>query len=288
MEKTTRLPTPLLRRNPKAHKNDFGHALIIAGSARMLGAGCLCALAALRAGAGQVSLTVPRSLAIAAQKKTASEVMILPLPETGELVLSVRAFPVLEDIAGNYQAAAIGPGTGLAASTEKLSVKIIERLNLPLVVDADGLNALSRNLSALDKSPSPRVLTPHPGEMARLIGRKILEPNREKEVAAFTRKYPDCVLLLKGHRTLVGQNGHDLYINRTGNAGMATAGSGDVLTGLITGLLAQGLSAFDAAAWGARVHGLAGDIAAKKQSRAALIASDIIGHIPRALRQSGA
>jgi NAD(P)H-hydrate epimerase len=288
MEKTTRLPAPLLRRDPEAHKNDFGHALIIAGSARMLGAGCLSALSALRAGSGLVTLAVPRSLVSAAQKKTANEVMILPLPETGEGVLSARALGPVERFAVNCRAAAIGPGIGKTASAEKLAVKIIERLNLPLVVDADGLNALSRNLAVLDRGPRPRVLTPHPGEMARLAGHEIPEALRKNEVTVFMNKHPGCVLLLKGRRTLVGEKGRGIYINKTGNSGMATAGSGDVLTGVITGLLAQGLSAFDAAVWGARLHGMAGDMAALKITRAALIATDIINHLPPALRRLGA
>lgn len=278
------LPTPLSRRNPKLHKSDFGHALILAGSPQMLGAGALSSLAALRSGAGMITLGVPKSLVLTAQEKIANEIMVLGLNQSREQTFSYTGFPKLKAFCKNIQAAAIGPGITTNPSTQRFVYQCLTSLSLPLVIDADGLNALSKNIKILSKSPGPRILTPHPGEMARLTGlsAKNIETDRKNIALKFAREHR-CVLLLKGPQTLVASPDGYIYKNTTGNVGMATAGSGDVLTGIITAFLAQGLSPFDAAKWGAYIHGKAGDLAIKHKAKASLIAGDIIDKIAKAM-----
>ena len=281
-----KLPTSLTRRKPGAHKNQFGHVCVIAGSAKMLGAAALTSLAAMRAGAGLVTAAVPASLNQAAQKKISNVVMTLPLKETKEQTVSIDAFAQIRRVYDQCDVFAIGPGLSRHSSTQRLVLKIIATLSKPLVIDADALYALSGHLQILHKTATVKVLTPHPGEMARLINRSKdhVEKNRQQTALEFARKY-GCVLLLKGHRTVVASPQGKIYINTTGNVGMATAGSGDVLTSMIAALLGQGLTGFEAAKFGAYWHGKAGDLAAKSKTRAAMIASDIIDNIPKALKQ---
>ena len=284
---STRLPALLSRNNPKAYKNQFGHVLILAGSKRMLGAAALTSLAAMRAGAGLVTLGIPDSLNGVVQKKIANVIMTLPLEETREQTLNVSAFKQIQKSYINFSVVAVGPGLSTHSSTQKLILKIIAGCPLPMVIDADAITALSssKNLNLLKKTSTTKILTPHPGEMARLIHvkKETIKSNRNKFASDFAKKYR-CILLLKGHRTIVADSKGKVYINKTGNAGMATAGSGDVLTGMIAALLGQGLSGFDAAKWGAYLHGKAGDLAAENKTRAAMIASDIIDDIPKAIR----
>lgn len=295
------LPTPLSRRDKSAHKNAFGHVLILAGSARMLGAGCMAALAALRSGAGLVTLGVPKSLNTAAQTKCANMVMTWPLPEAKGGTFAAAAFKLIREKFGSYQAIAVGPGLSVTPATRALVRNIVTHSPVPLVIDADALNVLGEegargqgSGAGLLKDGAPKILTPHPGEMARLTGKpkKYIEANRRKVVEDFVKTH-NCVLLLKGHQTLVGTLAPGpraltpevvIYTNRTGNAGMATAGSGDVLTGMIAAFLGQGVGAFEAAKWGAYMHGKAGDMAARKLGEASLTAADIIEFIPKALK----
>lgn len=280
-----RLPTPLLRRNPYVHKNSFGHVLILSGSARMLGAGALSGLAAMRTGAGLVTLGVPESLNLVLQKKISPVLMTLPLKETPHQTISFSAFEQLKHRLGTFQVIAAGPGLSREPSTKKFIYKIIEKTENVLVLDADALTAVSQNLSILAMSNARKILTPHPGEMARLTSLRVpdIEKNREQISLAFAKKYC-CVILLKGHRTVVASPEGKIYINKTGNAGMAKAGSGDVLTGMIAALSSQGVDEFTAAKTGAFLHGRAGDLAAKKKTMASMIASDIIDCIPLAIK----
>ena len=282
-----RLPAPLLRNNPKVHKNDFGHALILAGSGQMLGAAALTCLAAMRAGSGLVTLGIPSSLNLTAQKKIANVVMTLPLPETKEQTLSFSAFQYIQKNYSKYSCIAIGPGLATHPQTVRLILKIIATSPIPLVIDADGLNALSAHLKIISKTKTIKILTPHPGEMSRLtnLTRSYIEKNRLSVAKIFAKQY-NCILLLKGYHTIVASSEGEIYINKTGNAGMATAGSGDVLTGMIAAFLSQGLSGFEAAKYGAYLHGKAGDLAARDKSRLAMIASDIIEYIPNAIKSS--
>ncbi len=282
-----RLPTSLLCRNRSAHKNDFGHVLILAGSRGMMGAGALTSLAAMRAGAGLVTLGVPESLNAVAQKKISFVVMTWPLAETKEQTLAPKAFLQISKHISSFQVLAIGPGLSTNKETQNFILKVISNISIPMVIDADALNALSLNINVLKKSRGVKILTPHAGEMARLIKMKkeTVAQNRQPIAVDFAHRF-NCTLLLKGYKTVVASPDGKVYLNTTGNAGMATAGSGDVLTGMIAAFLAQGLSAFDAAKFGAYLHGTAGDMAQKKKATASLIATDIIDNIPNAFIKS--
>ncbi|MBI3602190.1 MAG: NAD(P)H-hydrate dehydratase [Candidatus Omnitrophica bacterium] len=277
-----RLPAPLSRRNPYLNKKDFGHVLVVAGSPTMLGASALCSLAAMRAGAGLVTAAVPRSLNLTLQQKIVPVVMTLPLPQTPQGVFSSSAFFILKKFFLKFNTVAIGPGLGLHPSTCRLVYRMVEYYPGPMVVDADALNALAKNKNPLMKAHGPRILTPHTGEMARLTGKTVaeVEGNRKKIALDFARRW-QCVIVLKGHRTVIASPDGKTAVNSTGNVGMATAGSGDVLTGMIAAFLAQGMSPFEAARWGAYVHGQAGDKAAKAKSKVSLIASDMIDFTSR-------
>ncbi len=280
-----RLPTPLSRRRSNVHKNQFGHVLVLAGSKRMLGAAALTALAAIRSGAGLVTLGIPESLNNTAQKKISNTIMTLPLKETSAQTLALTAFKQIKDAYSSYDAVAIGPGLSSHSSTQKLILKVIETSPLPLIIDADALNALHRSLKSLTKTKTRKILTPHPGEMSRMTGQKkqFIERNRREVALTFAQKH-HCTLLLKGAKTIVASQEKKVYTNTTGNSGMATAGSGDVLTGMIAAFTAQGLSGFEAAKYGAYLHGKAGDLAAKAKTRTSMIASDIIESIPDAMK----
>jgi len=276
-----RLPAPLSRNKSNVYKNNFGHVLILAGSQRMIGAAALTSLAALRAGAGLVTIGIPKSLNLTIQKKIANEIMTLPLAETTQQSLSLSAFNQIKKLYKKFDVIAVGPGLGAHTSTQKLVLKIIKSSTVPLIVDADGLNALATSVHSLEMAKAAVILTPHPGEMARLTRKKTseIEADRSTTAKAFAKKYKVTVLL-KGHRTVVADKTGQIYINKTGNAAMATAGSGDVLTGVIAAFVGQGLSAFDAAKYGAYYHGLAGDKAIRTKSKLSLIATDLINSLP--------
>ncbi|HPN56291.1 MAG TPA: NAD(P)H-hydrate dehydratase [Candidatus Omnitrophota bacterium] len=280
-----RLPAPLLRLKKNVYKNHFGHVLILAGSRRMLGAAALSGLAAMRSGAGLVTVGVPQSLNTALQRKLSPVIMTFPLPETPEQTLSPQAWETLSGELMRFDAIAIGPGLSTQTGTRDFILKAISAIPTPLVIDADALNALSGRLDILRKSPAPKILTPHPGEMARLLNISKTDIEKDRKAAAIAlSKTTQTVVLLKGARTVIAAPDKKCTLNSTGNAGMATAGSGDVLTGMIAAFLGQGLNAFEAARWGAYLHGLAGDLAAKKKTRLAMIASDLIDFIPPAVR----
>lgn len=278
-------PAPLLRHKRNVHKNDFGHVLVLAGSPRMLGAAALCSLASMRAGAGLVTVGVPESLNNALQKKVSPVVMTWPLPETPEHTIAPKAINQLTPVWDHYQAVVVGPGLSAHPRTQDFIFKVIERCPLPLVIDADALRALATETDLLRAQTAVRILTPHTAEMAPLIGvpRHWIPTNREKVCRNFVEQYP-CVLVLKGPKTIVAQNNQKMSVNPTGNAGMATAGSGDVLAGMIAALLAQGIKGFEAAKTGVYWHGLAGDLAAREKTKACMIASDIIEKIPEVLK----
>jgi len=282
-----RLPTPLSRRNPKAHKNQFGHILIIGGSPRLLGAVTLSGLAAMRCGAGLVTIGIPKSLNLTLQKKIAPVIMTLPLRETSQQTVASSAFRDLKKELTRFDAIAIGPGMSRHKSTQKFIQLIIENSAKPLVIDADALNAISGDSQILTKTKTAKILTPHPGEMARLLHLPKIEIEKHRKTYAldYAKRYR-VVLLLKGHQTIIANPQGKIHINKTGNVGMATAGSGDVLTGILVALLGQGLTPFTAAQWGAHIHGLAGDLAAKEKNKISMIASDIINKIPRAINRT--
>ena len=191
------LPTPLLRRKSNATKNQFGHVLILAGSRKMLGAGALASLSAIRSGAGLVTLGIPQSLNLTVQKKIENVIMTFPLKETREQALSFSAFKQIKDSYPVYNTLVIGPGLSRNKSTQRLILKVIETSPIPLIIDADALNALCRNLSVLTKTKTVKILTPHLGEMSRLIHQRkyAIENNRKESAQAFANKYK-CVFYL--------------------------------------------------------------------------------------------
>jgi ADP-dependent NAD(P)H-hydrate dehydratase / NAD(P)H-hydrate epimerase len=275
------LPALLLRRKSNAHKNDFGHVLVMAGSPSMLGAACLSSLAAMRSGAGLVTAAVPRGLNLTLQEKISSVVMTMPVAQTKGMVFSLSAAEQILKVIGKFNAAAIGPGLGLDISTRKFVLKMVKECPVPMVVDADALNAIAGHTDTLLKAKGARILTPHPGEMQRLVGSCVgadLVSARKRVALKYARQW-HSILVLKGHRTVVASPDGKVYVNTTGNAGMATAGCGDVLTGMIAAFLAQGLTPFEAARWGVRLHGEAGDRAARKCGKMGMIAMDVVERI---------
>ena len=274
------MPALLSRRNPRASKKDFGRLLIIAGSPSMLGAAALSSLAAMRSGAGLVTAAVPQGSNLTLQKKIAHVVMTQPLCQTRAGTFSLKAYDQLKKIWDRFDVIAIGPGIGRVTATMQFARRVIVHCPKPLVIDADALYALAGHTDILLKTKAARVLTPHAGEMSRLTGQSVDENQaaRLKTARDFAGEH-HCVLLLKGHRTVVASPQGKTYINRTGNVGMATAGSGDVLTGMITAFLGQGMSPFDAAKNGAYYHGKAGDLAARGQGKIGMTALDIIDHL---------
>ncbi len=266
------------------HKGTFGHVFVLGGSRRFCGAPRLACDAAARSGAGLVTAGVPAPLANVIGAALV-EPMCLPLPSGASESFSVNALEPALAFAADKTAVVLGPGIGADPDAWRFVQNFVRQCYVPMLVDADGLNALAADRDALRHAAGPLVLTPHPGEMARLTGMATAEmqADREQKAREFAREY-DCVLVLKGHRTVVaGPEGRTL-INTTGNAGMATGGTGDVLSGLIGGLLAQGMAPFDAAALGVFVHGLAGDLAAAEKTQRAMVASDLTAALPSAWR----
>ena len=275
-----------LKKRPKdSHKGDFGHIFILAGSRGLTGAAALCSNAALRSGAGLVTLGIPVSLnSIMSRKLT--EVMTLSLAETKEQTLSLKAEQEILKKANSSDAIVIGPGLSRNAETGKLIRNLVVKIEKPMVLDADALNAVSGKTEILGKIKTKYIITPHPGEMARLTNKSLnyIKNNRLIVAKKFSHDY-NAVVVLKGAGTIVAESGGKYYVNTTGNPGMATAGSGDVLAGIIAGFLGQGLNEFDAARSGVYMHGLAGDIAAEDKGEAGLIAGDILENIPYAIKQ---
>ncbi len=262
------------------HKGTFGHLLIVAGSSGKSGAAAMAAEGGLRAGSGLVTVGCPTSVHSVLETKL-TEAMTAALPEM-DGALSLQAMEDLERLLEQKQALAIGPGLGLGEEVSALVRRVVRSCSVSVVVDADGLNALAGNLEVLlDRPRGTAVLTPHPGEMARLLGTsvKAIEEDRIGVARDFALRY-GVVLLLKGARTLVATPEGRLFVNSSGNPGLASGGMGDVLTGLIGGLLAQGLNPADAAVLGAYWHGRAADDLCAGQGNAGMIATDVLRQLP--------
>ena len=271
-------------RQPNTHKGDYGHLLVIAGSVGKTGAAAMACEAALRTGAGLVTLAIPKSLnAIMEMKLT--EVMTEPLPETPKQTLSLRAFSSIVRLCENKKAVIIGPGVGTFKETQSLLVKLLRALDVPVILDADGLTALTSQSKVLPVSNRSLILTPHPGEMARLIrsSSKEVQDDRISVSRSFSQSN-HLYLVLKGHRTLIATPKGEVFINPTGNPGMASGGTGDVLTGMIGGLLCQGFDILQSLQVAIYLHGLAGDLMARELGEKSLIATDIIQKIPELLQ----
>jgi NAD(P)H-hydrate epimerase len=262
------------------HKGTRGHLLVLAGSTGKTGAATLTALGALRAGAGLVTLGIPGSLNNVLETKV-TEGMTEPLPETADGSLSLEARASILTLLEGKTALAIGPGLSTNPETSALVRGIISECGLPVVIDADGLNALAEEGSVLKKLDEKMILTPHPGEMGRLTGlsSKEIQVDRVGVAARFAEKY-GCFLVLKGARTLLAEPTGMIYLNPTGNPSLSSGGSGDVLTGLIGGLLARGWPVSKAAIAGIYIHGLAADFLAEDMGKAGVLAGELLDVMP--------
>ncbi|MBU1084585.1 MAG: NAD(P)H-hydrate dehydratase [Candidatus Omnitrophota bacterium] len=274
-------------RKDASHKGDYGKVLIIAGSRGMTGAAYLASQGALLAGSGLVTCGVPGSLNVIMEIKL-TEVMTLALPETKNAALSMKGAEKIITFSAGCDAAAIGPGLGREEETGKLVKELLERMDIPVVLDADGINALKSGGSILKGRNAPTVITPHPGEMARFLGIDAGKVQADREgIAKKVSEETGCIVCLKGHKTVVASPDGEIYINSTGNSGMATGGTGDVLTGMITSFIGQGVNAYSAAVNAVYLHGLAGDIAASKKGAFSMTATDILDNLHEAFERSG-
>jgi len=284
MQQITKVPE-LAARKPDAHKGDFGKVCIVGGSIGMSGAAAIAGRAALRAGAGLVRVATPRSVLpiVAAIEPSYTTI---PLPEDDAGCISADAVGLVLQLAQQNDVMAFGPGVRVAPGVRGVLDMLIAQEGVRLVIDADGLNCLAKNTDWVERRKAHLILTPHPGEMNRMWDRLFREPmpeDRTAQAAALAKKTA-CTVVLKGAGTVV-TDGSRVYVNTTGNPGMATAGCGDVLTGVITALAGQGLDDFDAAVLGVYIHGLAGDIAAEKVGQVSLITTDIIDSLGEAFLQ---
>ncbi|NOZ23921.1 MAG: NAD(P)H-hydrate dehydratase [Planctomycetes bacterium] len=275
----------LATREPDSHKGTYGTVQVVAGSRTMNGAAYLCCQGALRCGAGLVILGSPtRSARILAPQLPCC--LVQPLPATKNGALAEAAAPMLVNTSKRADVAAIGPGISRDDETKRAIVSLLQQIEAPIVLDADGINNVANDLYAIDGRDKRIVVTPHPREMARLMGFKStaeVQSNRVKTAMVFAERY-DTIVVLKGHETIV-TDGDRMFVNPTGNPGMATGGAGDVLTGMIAALIAQGLDTFEASALGVYAHGLAGDLAAKKLGQISMIATDIVEALPGAFQE---
>ena len=265
-------------RDPFAHKGCFGRILLLCGSRSYTGAAALAAMGALRAGAGLVYLCVPESIyEIEASKLL--EPIILPMPDK-DGKFSEKAIDNIAEILPNMDAVLIGPGMGISEATYQLTAWVLQNAKVPVVVDADGINVLSKHMDILRGRTSPTILTPHSGEFMRLGGY-----DRADKIADTIRiaKEISAIIVHKGHNTII-TDGITVYRNTTGNPGMAVGGSGDVLAGMITAFVGQGIAPIEAAACGVWIHGAAGDICAKKIGQYGMLPSDILQVLPRLMK----
>lgn len=272
-------------RDPRTHKGDFGHVYLLAGSRGKMGAAALAGTAVLRSGAGLLTLGCVESQAFVLTRKL-MEAMTDPLPETTEGTLALKGLPKIERSLKGKNVLALGPGLSQNQETISLILKLLQKIKIPIVIDADGLNALATETSILKKIKGPVVLTPHLGEFSRLTGVSVVEgeKDRVKWASLFSKKHKVWVIL-KGARSIIATPHGESYINPTGNPGMATAGMGDVLTGIVAGFLAQGLSPTDAAIVATYLHGAAGDEIARRKGSRGLLASDLLKVLPRVIQK---
>ncbi|MEW5785428.1 MAG: NAD(P)H-hydrate dehydratase [Bacillota bacterium] len=271
----------LPRRRPDAHKGAAGRVLLVAGSTGMTGAAVLAARAALRGGAGLVYLAAPAGLCPSLEARLI-ETIIIPLPGGSPGVAGPGAADLILEKAGQCTVLAAGPGLAALPETAALLETLLEQTPVPLLLDAGALGALAGRTACLARARQPLVLTPHAGEMARLAGLAPAEVQRSRPETArrFAREW-GCTLLLKGANTVIGAPGGMIYFNPTGSPALATAGTGDLLTGLIAALIAQGLAPEEAAQAGAYIHGLAGDLLPFQHG---CTASDVLEAFPRAFQ----
>lgn len=275
------IKSKLIKRTAESNKGTYGKLLCVCGSRNMQGAAVLCTNAALKSGAGLVVSAFPDKAYNAIAPKI-TEALMLPLKDDKQGYISFDAEEVVMKTLKKCSAVVVGCGLGNTEATKRIVSCIIKQAKCPVLIDADGINAISGNINILKSAEAPIVLTPHPGEMARLTGRTVddIQSSRVETARSFAKKY-NVTLVLKGNNTVIALPDGRIFINPTGNAGMAKGGSGDVLAGIIGAFLAQGMFAEDAAVCGAFIHGMCGDETAKRYSMTGMTPSMMINHLPK-------
>jgi len=274
-------------RVPDAHKGSFGHVLILGGSVGKAGAAAMAGIAALRVGAGLSTVATAKSV-LPTVAGFHPEVMTEPLEETDAGTISTRSLERVGKLVEGKTVLAVGPGISHYPDTTEFVRKVVANHHTPIVLDADGLNAFANHATELNGSERPLILTPHPGEMARLIGSTstAVQHDRLNIARTFAREH-QLILVLKGHRTLIAQPDGTVWVNTTGNPGMATGGTGDILTGMIAGFIAQNPERIlDAVLAAVHLHGLAGDVARETVGEHSLVATDLLKALPEAFRRA--
>jgi ADP-dependent NAD(P)H-hydrate dehydratase / NAD(P)H-hydrate epimerase len=284
---TQKVATLIGPRPRDANKGSFGHVLVVGGSLGKAGAAAMAGMSALRAGAGLCTVATPKSV-LATVAGFHPEVMTEPCEETDAGTISLRAleYAGMDDLVKGKTVLAVGPGISRQAETEEFVRTVVHKCDVPIVLDADGLNAFEGQAEKLNGKARTLVITPHPGEMARLTGLSIPEVQRDR--IGIARKFAaehELIVVLKGHRTLIAHPDGEVWVNTTGNPGMATGGTGDVLTGMVAGMIAQYPSrVIEAVTAAVYLHGLAGDVGCEFTGEQSLVATDLIQAIPEAMR----
>lgn len=274
-------------RKKDSHKGDYGKVFVVAGSVGLTGAAYLTAQAALKTGSGLVTLGIPESLNDIMEVKL-TEVMTLPLSETTGRSISKKAKEKIFDYASGCDVLAMGPGMGRESETQELIKQIVAGIDKTLILDADAINALAGQADVLETRSFPTVITPHPGEMARLFNVDVAEvQSNRQETAKSAAQKTGAVVCLKGHETVVASPDGEIYVNTTGNSGMACGGTGDVLTGMIASFIGQGIEPYSAAVSAVYLHGLAGDIGVEEVGAFYFTAIDLIEFLPEAFDRAG-
>ena len=272
-------------RSQNTHKGHYGRALLVCGAVGYTGAAYFAAQSAVCSGAGLVDLTVPSPIYEIAAVKL-NEAMVFPLPATPEGTVSEQAIPAIRKRMSAATAVLAGCGLGRSTDVEQVVLTLVTEANQPVVLDADGINAMCSHKDAMRAAKADLVLTPHDGELTRLLGEPPVHPGESRpEAAVRLAAALNVTLVMKGHQTVTAAPDGRVCLNSTGNAGMARGGSGDVLAGMITALLAQGLNPFEASAAAVYLHGLAGDLARKKLGETGMTTTDMLQLIPQAFYQ---
>jgi hydroxyethylthiazole kinase-like uncharacterized protein yjeF len=278
-------PAALPPRDKSGHKGSMGEALFIAGAAGYFGAPYFSAMSFLKAGGGYARLAAPRSMVSFIARK-GSEIVFIPQKETASGSIALENKKSLIDIAEKMDMVVIGPGLSLDPETQQLVRELVQTIKAPVLIDGDGITAVSADLKVVRKRKAPTILTPHPGEMARMTGKSVAEIDRQKiTVLQKTASDLGAGVVLKGAHSLIGYPDEQVFINLSGNSGMATAGSGDALTGAIAAMFGLGLPLEEAVKKGVFIHGFAGDLAASEKGEDGMTAQDILDYLPQAMKQ---
>lgn len=268
-----------------SHKGKYGHVLVVAGSVGKTGAALMTAKSALRTGSGLVTLAIPAALKVVFQSNVLEE-MILPLQCNTKTLSKESAEQIISFVNEKADSVAFGPGVGINEDTEEILKNLLMNCSVPIVIDADGITLLSKEKEILRNAKAKTVITPHPGELSRLIGISVKDIEKQRiDIAMDVAKELNTIVVLKGVPTVIS-DGEQVFVNTTGNPGMSTGGSGDVLTGMISSLIGQGVDVFYASILGVYLHGLSGDIGASGKGYHGLIARDIIENIPFAIKET--